>query len=924
MSNRITKILNGWKIDVDAVPKLYTGLDDVDLTESIDLALAKIILESKDERIKPSTMEEWEKMVPCIDPATNTLTYRMYIGKCGLGRRQPTRPRDQDKGYGKYRGSLITTCKLIKNTIFLSNGWIDIDLKKAHPSLMLSIAKRNEITAHSFETYIGEFDRIASMLIEYYTADKSNPVLNSDIKKFFNRAMFGGGHPNWVKEVEDDGRPMRNKTNPHEFIKAYRLDFDKIKNKIIEANPDIGELVCTGDEDEYERGNRILSYFAQIIENHVTWSAMQWLQKNGYLNSGQFDWGWDGLTIPPFQDKPVADMLGEMNAYLQKTLGLKYVVFEQKLIDPSMVMVDCIQKRKMQCTCDACEDETNLSSLPYCTGVAQSQKKKSLKRKAAAVEEDEDEEAEVDDEHEADETNNPLFAHKREYMEACLRDGISDFGTAQYLYKVYGSDTKFVDKKTIYKFNDIDGIWEFQTHLDHLTNLLSTQITEDFRWLGDVCTSQFNALAASNKPTPQQKKEKDRLFGLIDYTGKIVRKNLGQTKFKQNVMVQYTSLPQVHVTDFELDMNKELYVLPLKGKQMLDLRTNTVYPRTSANKFNYQCPASYLGTLSPEDELFAHSYFADLFVTRIPSGIEGEFQMRLDDPKAFRVKHCPENVQCVMDIIKTCMIGKPSRFLYIFHGEGCNGKSVFFKLIEDMFGSVAMQKASKDLLIEKKHNSPFTGEAAVCDRARLVVLSETEEGDKLSMNNIKQITGGDKIEVNKKYSILPESIDPTCSLVVISNNLPKIPDGQAVVDRLVTIPAYNRFTPDSTFYQKLLEKMDVLFTYIINHGRVCEQGYNIPPDMEAMKTQYVESNTNKSVELFVESHCLMDEIENYQGPGVKREVFHAKFCAWARDRGLTHPYGDRVDRFSRKVGELGIQVRRPGKETMYMVNLTNI
>ena len=103
-----------------------------------------------DERLTPLIKQDFEKLVERINPNTNMLLVK-YSPRYKLGRRYPDCPEPSfpngqpNPAFNKYYSALISQPRIIKNTIFHYQGWVDIDQRKGHPTILLAIAEMNNL-----------------------------------------------------------------------------------------------------------------------------------------------------------------------------------------------------------------------------------------------------------------------------------------------------------------------------------------------------------------------------------------------------------------------------------------------------------------------------------------------------------------------------------------------------------------------------------------------------------------------------------------------------------------------------------------------------------------------------------------------------------------------------------------------------------
>lgn len=386
------RFLSNWKVNLDKVPA-YVDFNQ-EFKEQVDYQLADMILQynGDDERLSPEVKAEFHKLVACIDRNTNMLRVK-YSPRYKLGRRyadcpEPNYPNGTpNPAFGKIYSALISQPRIIKNTLFHYQGWIDIDQKKGHPTLLLAIAKLNNVELHSYETYLrdGNFDKIVKKFAKYYNAEpeKTEEELDEmtedekadyfatridkkDIKWLFNKTIYGGGHDKWVEDIvagswrkKKDGiiickrRPKEiiNQNTPHPFYTEFKTDTQKIIDLVYLNNPGIAEIVCKdiqgGADMDWKRKNRVMSYFCGIIENEITFKAYKYLVDNHLIEKGFCDWGLDGITFPA--PAPYADFdfhLNEMNEYVRKQTGLSTITFVRKHFEPDEIIMPLIEARR--------------------------------------------------------------------------------------------------------------------------------------------------------------------------------------------------------------------------------------------------------------------------------------------------------------------------------------------------------------------------------------------------------------------------------------------------------------------------------------------------------------------------------------------------------------------------------------------------
>ena len=163
--------------------------------------------------------------------------------------------------------------------------------------------------------------------------------------------------------------------------------------------------------------------------------------------------------------------------------------------------------------------------------------------------------------------------------------------------------------------------------------------------------------------------------------------------------------------------------------------------------------------------------------------------------------------------------GNKEQIMLLLYGTGANGKSVFLKVVQEIFGDYAKQVSPETLTDSKKAGGGAREDLIRLRGCRLLVTSETEEHDTLAAGLIKSLTGGDLISARAMYSTSSIEFTIKALPILATNHLPKIRDtSDGMWRRLkpirmgVTIPVENR---DPDLVRKLLEERNGIFNWII-------------------------------------------------------------------------------------------------------------
>lgn len=204
--------------------------------------------------------------------------------------------------------------------------------------------------------------------------------------------------------------------------------------------------------------------------------------------------------------------------------------------------------------------------------------------------------------------------------------------------------------------------------------------------------------------------------------------------------------------------------------------------------------------------------------------------------------------------------------LPVFYGHGRNGKDTLVETIGYVLGDYA-STGSGDLLIEQTH---FSGQAQPhifnLLGKRLVWVTETSEGSKLNVNQVKYLTGTGRLIARPLYGN-PIEFDTTHHIVLFTNHKPRVPsesEDYAIWKRLLLIPLVLSFVDNPTLEherlrdpelkQKLITEAPGILTWLVKGCIEWQrQGLNPPEVIRNATNAYAQSED--IIGLFLEEAC---------------------------------------------------------------------
>jgi len=249
--------------------------------------------------------------------------------------------------------------------------------------------------------------------------------------------------------------------------------------------------------------------------------------------------------------------------------------------------------------------------------------------------------------------------------------------------------------------------------------------------------------------------------------------------------------------------------------------------------------------------------------------------------------------------------------LFVFHGEGANGKSVLLDTLTGLLGDYACE-SPPDLLILRRSQEHPTELADLCGR-RLVVACETEEGGRLRIERVKRLTGNARIKARFMRQDFFE-FERTHKLVLMTNNKPTIREATHAIWRRIQLVPFAVTIPKDRQDRLLTEKLRAEWPGILAWAvRGCldwqRKGLATPTEVERATETY-RAEQDPLAEFF-EEHCILEP-----NAFVSRADVFTAYNAWAEKQKERQPLDRRglYDRLRKTPGVTEGQ-RRTGVES---------
>ena len=196
--------------------------------------------------------------------------------------------------------------------------------------------------------------------------------------------------------------------------------------------------------------------------------------------------------------------------------------------------------------------------------------------------------------------------------------------------------------------------------------------------------------------------------------------------------------------------------------------------------------------------------------------------------------------------------------IVLAYGAGKNGKSTMFNALAAVLGDYA---GTLDIAVLTTDRQNRGAALATLRGKRLVIAGELEEGKRLSVSTLKQISSTDPITVEEKYRS-PETIIPTHTLILYSNHMPRVGStDDGTWRRIRVVPFNTRISKGIPNYgEKLVnEAGPAILAWAIQGAMMfVENGYMLPlPEVVEEATEEYRQRENW-LENFLEECCIME------------------------------------------------------------------
>lgn len=258
-----------------------------------------------------------------------------------------------------------------------------------------------------------------------------------------------------------------------------------------------------------------------------------------------------------------------------------------------------------------------------------------------------------------------------------------------------------------------------------------------------------------------------------------------------------------------------------------------------------------------------------------------------------------ELIAYIQRAVGYCLTGDTrEQKIFLCHGPGANGKSVFLEILTALLGDYAANASFETFDANKRNES--SNDLAALRGKRLVTVIETEEGRRLAEARVKSVTGQDPITCRFLYGEF-FTYRPTYKIWLAMNHLPVIRGTEkGIWRRIELIPFLADFEgrEDKTLSAALRDELDGIAQWALEGLRHWwQRGLDTPEIVRKATKQY--RDDSDQIGRWVAERCI-----------VVSNVFLASASGYKNYEAWCKEVGEEAvsqNKWSRRMNEKGFQ-----------------
>lgn len=303
--------------------------------------------------------------------------------------------------------------------------------------------------------------------------------------------------------------------------------------------------------------------------------------------------------------------------------------------------------------------------------------------------------------------------------------------------------------------------------------------------------------------------------------------------------------------------------IPINDGKVLNLKTLEIRDRNKNDFYTFEIPYSFYNSN------FLENSNEFIFINEIMNY----------DSKLVNV------LQKILGYSLTKETGEQS--LFIFYGDGANGKSTLIKYIREIFGNYSIM-CNKEIFISKgkDNRGRATTELNCIKRKRLSIIEELGSKDKIDIERFKLLTGNELIKCRELYK-KEEEISNYSKFIICTNELPNFGfKDSSITRRLQYIPFTQRFVDNPIKEGERKKKfitlnLDNLFSWIvIGANRYYKESLN---DQILLETKKEGLDKDNIIQEFLDVCTTFNDPDKQSNEEIKAKDLYDRYLEWCNN-----------------------------------------
>lgn len=370
---------------------------------------------------------------------------------------------------------------------------------------------------------------------------------------------------------------------------------------------------------------------------------------------------------------------------------------------------------------------------------------------------------------------------------------------------------------------------------------------------------------------------------------------------KEMIREFHDSAKDIHDEEQRIKTYKWILALERKQRQESILKAVAVIPEMIINSSALDCDQMLLNCKNGTIDLRTgklQEHNPDDFITKIvdidylPNAPHREFMTFIDkvlDGKRVLIDY-------LQRFMGYCLTGKTNEQVLLFlYGTGANGKTTLANVMEKLVGDYS-STANSSLLMHRSNNTA-TNDLAALRGARLVKVSEFDEGERLAEATVKTLTGGDRISCRHLYCE-PFEYTPSYKILLLGNYKPNVRgQDEGIWRRIHLLPFRMTIRPqdrDQNLEEKLNKELPGILYWAVEGCLEWQRiGLKAPEDIrnevasyrrnEDVFNQWINECCVKGEEYLTSAKQLLESYKNFSQ---RRDITPTKLGRMLREAGF--------------------------------------